>query len=404
MTKTPTTGGAGTTLRARLGFGRPPVAPVHAGADVDPVSDAERAAAAFRSAYGTDPVGVWRAPYPVPLIGDHIGGDARTLSTALPWGVSAAYAPSHDGTVEIRSTRPRKRPLRFGTARAVPAWAAPAAAVLRETTGAGARVLLDADPFGTDRETAAACAVLLAATEVQSGADSAADRAALARAARRILAAHQGTGTGATDPAAVLCAAPGQAYLLDPRGGRGRGLPLPLADAGLRLLVIDIGTAPPASLAARRLDECARAAAALGVPSLRDIGDLAGALRSLDDPALRRRARHAATETHRVNAFAGLLRVGAVADAGPILNASHLSLRDSFATVCPRLDTAADTAVRQGARGARAAGAGRHVVALVPTARLDRVCDGVRAAFAARRWPLAGLGTADPSPGARRVL
>ena len=89
---------------------------------------ADRAEAAFRSAYGTAPAGVWWSPATVPLLGDHFGGaDARVLSVALPWGAAAALAPADGAAVEVRTTRSPARAVRFTARRLprrVPDWAA----------------------------------------------------------------------------------------------------------------------------------------------------------------------------------------------------------------------------------------------------------------------------------------
>ncbi len=370
---------------------------------------ADRAEAAFRSAYGTAPAGVWWSPATVPLLGDHFGGaDARVLSVALPWGAAAALAPADGAAVEVRTTRSPARAVRFTARRPprrVPDWAAAVPAVLSapEHAGNGLRIVLDLGPFDAAPALTAACAVLLAATELHRGADAAADRTALARTARDLLADRLAPDTADAVPETALRAAADHAFLLDGGTGRGRSLPLPLGAAGLRLLVVDAATALPERLAADRRAECARAAAALGVSSLREVTDLAEALAALDDAVLRQRVRHAVTETHRVNAVVGLLHAGAAEEMGPALSTAHLSLRDAFATACPRLDTAADTAVRRGARGARMAGSGRRAVALVPAERVDPVCAGIRAAFTARRWSPPLLGVAEPAPGARRL-
>ncbi|MEY9215259.1 galactokinase family protein [Thermobifida halotolerans] len=369
---------------------------------------ADRAEAAFRSAYGTAPTGVWWAPATLALCGDHFGGgDTRVLSVALPWGAGVALAPADDTAVEVRSTRSPSRPVRLPGRhpRRVPGWAAAVLAALAVSGGAvpGLRVMVDLGPFDAAPHATVACAVLLAATEIHRGADAAADRAVLARTARKVLADHIASDTADAVPETALRATADHAFLLDRRTGRGRPLPLPLGEAGLRLLVVDAGTAVPGRLAAERRAECARAAAALGVSALRDVADLAGALAALDDATLRLRVRHAVAETHRVNAVAGLLHSGAAEEIGPALSASHLSLRDAFATVCPRLDTAADTAVRRGARGARMTGSGRRAVALVPDGRVAAVRAGIDAAFAARRWPAPRSGAAAPAGGARRL-
>jgi len=368
---------------------------------------AERAEEAFRSVHGCAPAGVWWAPATVPLLGDHFGAaDARVLSAALPWGTAVALAPADGDAVEVRSARAPSRAVRLTARRPprrLPAWAAALPAVLAGRSGGGLRIVLDPGPFDAAPDLTAACAVLLAVTELHRGAQAAADRAALARTVRESLGGRVAPDTADAVPEAVLGAAADRALLLDGRTGRSRLLPLPLGEAGLRLLVVDAGTALPDRLAADRRAECARAAAALGVSSLREVTDLAGALAALDDPVLRSRVRHAVTERHRVDAVVGLLHAGAAHEAGPALNAAHLSLRNAFGTVCPRLDTAADTAVRKGARGARMAGSGRRAVALVPAERVDAVCAGLRSAFASRRWPPPSAAAAEPAPGARRL-
>ncbi len=118
---------------------------------------------------------------------------------------------------------------------------------------------------------------------------------------------------------------------------------------------------------ASRHVECAEAARALGVSTLRDIED-PSALAALTDPVLRRRARHVVTENERVLAAAARLRRGDVAGCGPLLNASHASLRDDFEISWPEADVAVDAAVAAGALGARMMGGGfgGSVIALVP--------------------------------------
>lgn len=371
---------------------------------------ADRAETAFRAAYGRAPAGVWWSPATLPLLGDYAGGhDARVLSVALPWGVAAALAPAPAPAVDIRTTRSPNRAVRFTAPRLprrLPDWAAALPAVLTAAAhqGRGLQIMLDLGPFDAAPALTAAYAVLLAATELHQGADAAADRSALARTARELLADHLVPDAAEAIPDTALRATADHAFLADFWTGRGRLLPLPLAQAGLRLLVVDAGTGPlPKRTLAQRREECARAARALGVSSLREVSDLAAALARIDDAALRHRIRHAVAETHRVNAVVGLLRAGSAAEIGPALNAGHLSLRDAFATVCPRLDTAADTAVRKGARGARMAGSGHRAAALVPAERVDAVRAGIHAAFTARRWSAPLLGVAAPAPGAHRL-
>jgi galactokinase len=80
---------------------------------------------------------------------------------------------------------------------------------------------------------------------------------------------------------------------------------------------------------------------------------------AIDDPVLRRRARHVTTENERVDALASALATGQLAYAGELLVASHASMRDDFEVSTPVLDELVAT-VRgvPGVYGARVTGAG----------------------------------------------
>src|SRR5262249_61230387 len=82
------------------------------------------------------------------------------------------------------------------------------------------------------------------------------------------------------------------------------------------------------------------------------------------------RARHVVAENARVLAVADALRRGDVEALGPLLLASHASLRDDFEVSTPELDELVDALVAAGALGARVTGAGfgGSVVALARTA------------------------------------
>ena len=79
----------------------------------------------------------------------------------------------------------------------------------------------------------------------------------------------------------------------------------------------------------------------------------------IDDPTIRRRARHVISENQRVRAFAAALRRGDLAEAGRLMVASHASLRDDFATSTAQMDAAvAAIAATPGVFGARMTGGG----------------------------------------------
>ena len=140
---------------------------------------------------------------------------------------------------------------------------------------------------------------------------------------------------------------------------------------------------------------------------------------AIDDPVLRRRARHVVTENCRVRSAVDLLRAvkgdseggmgrragSGVAGLGPLLHDSHASLRDDFEVSWPQADVAAEAAERAGALGARMIGGGfgGSVIALVP-ADAAAVQVAVRAAYDERGWAPPTFLDAPPSAGARRIL
>ena len=228
----------------------------------------------------------------------------------------------------------------------------------------------------------------------------------LAAAAQRAENDFAGVPCGIMDQSASLLCEAGHALLLDCRSGETSQIPFNTAAAGLELLVID--TAARHVLAdgdyANRRAECEQAAAALGVPALRDVADVAG-LAGLEDPVLRRRARHVVTENQRVLDTVEVLRAGRLAEAGPLLTASHESLRDDFEISWPEADAAVDAANGAGALGARMIGGGfgGSVIVLAPAAGCGRIQAAVRGRFASEGFaPPRSLG-AVPSAAAHRV-
>jgi galactokinase len=119
---------------------------------------------------------------------------------------------------------------------------------------------------------------------------------------------------------------------------------------------------------------------------------------------LARRARHVVTENARVRRAVALLRAGAPADIGPVLIASHQSLRDDYDVSTPELDTAVGAACDAGALGARMTGGGFGgcAIALVAEERASTVADAVEAAFSDAGFSHPSVWTAVPGAGARK--
>lgn len=373
----------------------------------------------FTAVFGRAPDGVWRAPGRVNLIGEHTDyNDGLVLPFALPLGVSVAAARRDDGVIEVRSRQaatPVTAPVDGGpvVAEGWPAdraWAAypvGVARVLREHGTGGASLLIDSDlPQGAGLSSSAAleCATALALCDLH-GVEI--DRPALARLAQRAENEQVGVPCGLMDQAASLLCTQGRALMLDCRTGLSSQVPFAPAESGLTLLVVDTRAAHALAGGeyARRRAECERAASLLGVDALRDVTDLAGALQKLPDPVLRRRVQHVVTENHRVEATVGLLRAGAVAELGAMLNASHLSLRDQYEVSWPEADRAVNAALRAGARGGRMIGGGfgGSVIVLTAADRADRVRDAITTAYEDHGWPHPSFVEATPSQGAHRL-
>ena len=106
---------------------------------------------------------------------------------------------------------------------------------------------------------------------------------------------------------------------------------------------------------AQRRAECEAAEQVIG--RLREASPIDA--EAIDDPVLRRRARHVTTENERVDALASALAKDQLAYAGELLVASHASMRDDFEVSTPELDEVV-AAVRgvPGVYGARVTGAG----------------------------------------------
>jgi galactokinase len=253
----------------------------------------------------------------------------------------------------------------------------------------GADLAVHADlPAGAGLSSSAAleAAVALGLTDL---AGSTVDRVALALAAQRAENEVVGMPCGIMDQMAVLLGRAGHALFLDTRT-RGTDLvPFDPAAAGLTLLVVDtrVKHALVGSPYAERRRACERAAAALGVPALRDatVDDLEAALDAGDlDEVTFRRARHVVTENDRVLEVVDLLRRGELTAIGPALAGSHRSLRDDYEVSCAELNLAVEAAVTGGAVAARMTGGGfgGSALALAPVEAVEQVSQAVTDAFA----------------------
>jgi galactokinase len=376
-----------------------------------------RVAAAFRERAGRDPDGVWAAPGRVNLIGEHTDyNDGFVLPVAIDRLVLAAAGRRDDGRLRLwslQSEPPADLHLAEVGPGKVEGWPAYPAGVAWALGQAGVEVggadlVVDGDvPAGAGLSSSAAleCATATALADLEG---AGLDRVTLAGLARRAENEVVGVPSGAMDQMVSMLGRAGHALFLDTRSLDTEQVPLPLEAAGLCLVVIDTraGHRLVDGAYADRRAACEAAAATLGVPALRDAtpAQVEAAAGDLGEEGLRR-ARHVVTENARVLEAVRLLRAGELERLGPLLAASHASLRDDYDVSSPELDTAVAAAVAAGAVGARMTGAGfgGSALALARTDLVGRIDEQVRAAFAAAGFGPPAVDAVVPSDGARRL-
>lgn len=381
-----------------------------------------RVTAAFIEAFGRAPEGVWAAPGRVNLIGEHTDyNGGLCLPIALPHTTIVA-ASADDGRLSLRSLQhpdePYDGPLAEVGPGTPPGWPAYVAGVpwalsRLERAAPGMQVVVDGEvPLGAGLSSSAALESATALASDTLGAlglgDDDAGRARLAAAC--VLAENEvaGAPTGGMDQAAALRCTAGHALLLDCRDDSVRQVPFDLGVHDLALLVID--TQAPHRLVdgqyADRRRVCEQAAAALGVPTLREVSVLPvdEVLGRLDDPVQRRRTRHVLTEIGRVEEVVALLDAGRLPEIGPVFDLSHASMRDDFEISCPELDLAVTTARAAGALGARMTGGGfgGSAIALVASSALAATAEAITDAFAAAGMAAPRFLRGEPSGGGTR--
>lgn len=347
------------------------------------------------------------APGRVNLIGEHTDyNDGFSLPIALQVGTSAVLEPE-DGAGLVVSSDGEAGTVAIPLDTApggVTGWAAYVAGcvwALREhgIAPAGGRMRLTSDvPVGAGLSSSAAleCAVLTALT----AAEPEMDRTVLARIAQRAENDYVGAPTGLLDQMSSLYGRVGEAMLLDFRSLAVTRVPLRLGDD----VLIAVDSRTPHQHAggeyARRRASCERAAAELGVASLRDAAP--EDWERLPDDETRRRARHVLTENRRVLVGADALRRGDHAAFGALMTASHASMRDDFEITVPAIDLIAATAETLGAHGARMTGGGfgGTVIALVPADAAERIRTDLPETVAAAGHPRPGVTVVRPGRGA----
>jgi galactokinase len=379
----------------------------------------DEASAVFAEIYGHEPSGIWSAPGRVNLIGEHTDyNEGFVLPFAINRRTIVALGLREDGVARVASSFTDEvaeielaplSPGQLGGWAAYPlgvAWAlgqhgADLAAV------PGFDIYIESDiPVGAGLSSSAAIesAVALALNDVwQLGLD----RQTLARAGQLAENKVVGAPTGIMDQSASLLGHRDAAVFLDCRSLKSQIIPLGFDAAGLALLIMDTGiTHEHATGSYRdRRASCELGAQLMGVSSLRDltVDDLPRARDLLDDVTFRR-VRHVITENQRVLDTVAALETEGPRSIGELLDASHRSMRDDFEISIPELDLAVETAIENGAIGARMTGGGfgGSAIALVAIEDVSRVQVAIDGAFAEHAKSVPQTFVVRPSEGAKR--
>jgi galactokinase len=337
----------------------------------------------------------YAAPGRINLIGEHTDYNLGfALPIALPERTVATYVPDDGTVITVGSDQEDGDvliPLET-TPGDVGGWAGYVAGVMWALRGAGHRIRGGTMSITSDLEmgsgvsssAALECAVIGA---LATAAGLRIDRIELARIAQRAENDYVGAPTGMMDQLASLCGEPRKALMIDFREPTVRPVAFDPDAADVALLLIN-SHAPHQHAGgeyAARKASCERAAADLGVPSLREVQDRGvAALAAVADPVDARRARHILTDNQRVLDVVAALQESDFIDIGRLFNESQASMRDDFEITTRHIDLIADTAVQAGARGARMTGGGFGgcVIALAPVAKADDIADAIRVAVA----------------------
>lgn len=418
----------------------------------------------FTNTFKTAPDGIWAAPGRVNLIGEHVDyNQGICLPMALPHATYAAFKRVHEDDFAIKAgistEKATKRSAYLISAQekgvqeidldqvkpgAITSWPAYVVGVAwaLEQLGLGKcgsfAVAIDSCvPYGAGLSSSAALEAAVAlplASDLGLDCDDEQIREKLVTAC--IMAENHiaGANTGGLDQSAVLLARKGCALAIDFASGARESIPFELADKNLSLLVID--TKAPHSLNdgqyASRRASCEKAAEVLGLESLRQI-DLDTFITSAASPELTqadklekfreklatemkldaetiRRVEHVVEEIKRTELACELLKstslkAAEVKQIGELFNQSHASLRDLYQVTCKELDLATETALANGAYGARMTGGGfgGSAIALLDRDQVEQVMQAITKAFAQENLNQPHFLIATPEVAAARV-
>lgn len=371
--------------------------------------------AGFVQIFGYESHGLWSAPGELSLLGDDSDySDGYVLSLAIDRRTVVAAGVRKDRKLRIASTEADEiaeisldnlEPEQVHGWAAYPLGVAWALGQFGADLSAvpGLDIFVDSDvPVGVGLGSSAALETAVAVT-LNDAWQLSLDTMNLAKVSQRAEKSVVGRKTGLADHLPSLLGEDNKAILFDSRSLDYDTISLGFSDNGLTLLVIDTGVERAMSIEDTRFAEREEAVDAIGLPSLRDVSPKKlPDFRSQLSESTYRRVQHVVNENQRVLDAAKALRNEGPYSLGDILTASQASLRDDYDASGPEIDLAIDTAVTNGALGARMIGLGNSgtIYALVPEGDLSLLQVALDGAFSEHGFSAPATYVVGPSRGA----
>ena len=362
----------------------------------------------FLDRFGRTPEGVAVAPGRVNLIGDHTDyNDGFVLPMAIDRSLAIAFSRRGDTMIELTSDLGDATfdldPLAHGE----PSWSeyvrgvASTLPVGTQRHGWDGAIASDI-PAGAGLSSSAALEIASALVfeHVGRGSTSTMD---IVRASQRAEREWVGMECGIMDQMSVAMSRSGHALLIDCRTLEHTMVPVPDT---IVFVILDTSTRRELVTSAynERRAACERVARHLGVAALRDVdADGLAAAGVGVDPIDLLRARHVVSENARVLEAARALEAGDGERLGSLMDDSHTSLRDDFASSSDALDAIVEAArLAPGCLGARVTGAGFAgcAVAAVRAEHVDRFIPHTAERFKDDTGLIADLHPCRPGDGA----
>ena len=372
----------------------------------------DRVTASFAARFGDAPDLVVRAPGRVNLIGEHTDyNDGFVLPCAIGPATMVAVSKRNDNNVEVIAADfgdagdqfSLELPLERNVEQPWADYVRGMISALQNEGCAlsGAKIAIAGSlPKGAGLSSSASLEVALGkAMSALAGIDI--DNTRLAQIAQRAECDFVGTQCGIMDQLISAQGKAGHVLLIDCRNLGLTDVPVP-DDVAIMIVHSGVTRGLVDGHYNARRRQCEAAAAAMGVPALRD-ADLELLAAASLDAVTKMRARHVITENQRTLDAADALAKSDLATLGMLMAQSHASMRDDFEITVPPVD--ALVAMLQKAIGAQGGarmtggGFGGACVAVMPIAMVADVQAAIAAEYRTPEGNAPIIIVARPGPG-----